>query len=117
MMRLLKDFSRRLFFWSPRQSWSSRYFSASGLPFHSNLPLSLSAFFPSTCPCKAAIGSLSPSMRSTCTNQRSLLFLIFSTTVSRAQAVPLFFSFLTFSSLYTPAYDSPQSAHLRHQQA
>src|SRR6218665_2710971 len=38
--------------------------------------------FPSTNPCKAAFGSLFPSIRSTCPNHCSLLFLIFCTTVS-----------------------------------
>src|SRR6218665_2831791 len=52
---------------------------------HPDLPLApLLLLFPSTCPCKASIGSLSFAIRSTCPNHRSLLFLIFSTTVSRA---------------------------------
>src|SRR6218665_1639572 len=34
MMRLLQDSSRPLCFWSLHQSWSSRYFSLSGLPWH-----------------------------------------------------------------------------------
>src|SRR6218665_2946869 len=58
------------------------------------------ASLPSTCPCKAAIGSLSPSIRSTCPNHCSLLILIFSTSVSQAPALLLFFfKFHTFSLL------------------
>src|SRR6218665_1688195 len=89
--------------------------------FRSSLTLSMQIFrlllFPSACPCKAAIGSLSPSIRSTCPNHRSLLFLIFSTTVSQAPSSSLvFFISDCFSS--TPAYDSPQpQALLHHQQS
>src|SRR6218665_3868757 len=92
--------------------------------FRFSLTLSIKIFLclpllllPCTCPCKAAIGSLSPSIRSTCPNHRSLLVLIFSTTVSRAPSSSLVF--LIFACFYsTPAAsDSSQSAHLCHQQS
>src|SRR6218665_3901017 len=77
--------------------------------FRSSLTLSTQIFlylpllpFPSTCPGKAVIVSLSPSIRSTCPNHRSLLFLIFSTTASRSPSFSLVFSFLTFSPLLLP---------------
>src|SRR6218665_3420963 len=54
------------------------------LSFRPSLTLSIQVFlylplllFPSTCPCKAAFGNLFPSVRSTCPNHCSLLFLIF----------------------------------------
>src|SRR6218665_2639990 len=104
-MRLLQDSSRPLCFWSLHQSWSSRCFFS----FRSSLTLSIQVFiclslllFPSTCPCKAAFGSLFCSILSTCPNHSyhcSLLFLIFCTTVSSAISSSLVCSFLTFSLL------------------
>src|SRR6218665_233871 len=49
--------------------------------FKSSLTLSIQVLllllFPSACPCKAAFGSLFPSICSTCPNHCSLLFLVF----------------------------------------
>src|SRR6218665_1334398 len=91
--------------------------------FRSSLALSSQIFlclplllFPSTCPCKAAIGRLSPAIRSTCPNHCSLLFLTFCTTVSRAPSSSLAFFISDFFSS-TPVHDVPQPAHLRHQQS
>src|SRR6218665_1611324 len=68
-------------------------------------------------PCKAEIGSLSSfSIRSTCPNRRSLLFLIFSTTVSRSPSSSLVFFISGFFSS-TSASDSPHPAQLCHQQS
>src|SRR6218665_57433 len=77
--------------------------------FRSSLTLSIQVFlslplllFPSTCPCKAAFGSLFSSILSTCPNHCSLLFLILCTTVSSAPSSSLVCSFLTFSLLLLP---------------
>src|SRR6218665_2967464 len=66
--------------------------------FRSSLTLSIQVIiclplllFPSTCPCKAAFGSPFSSIRSTCPNHCSLLFLIFCTTVSSAPSSSLVF--------------------------
>src|SRR6218665_220378 len=88
-------------------AWSSRCFSSSDLPLHcpsrSDIvhPIFLCLLlllFPSTCPCKAAIGSLSPSIRP---NHRRLLFLNFSTSVSRAPSSSLVFLISDFFFVYT----------------
>src|SRR6218665_954812 len=83
-MRLLQGSSRPLCFWSLHQSWLSRSFSPSGLPRHCpsrSCSASLCLSFHSHVHVKLRL-VVFPSIRSTYPNHRSILFLIFSATVS-----------------------------------
>src|SRR6218665_1989796 len=99
-MRLLQDSSGSLCFSSLHPILvNSMFFS-----FRSYLTLSIQVFlclplllFPYS-PCKDAFGSLFPSIRSTCSNHCSLLFLIFCITVSSA---PKLFSCLLISDVFS----------------
>src|SRR6218665_1161634 len=75
---------------------SSKSFLTLSIHLFLGLPLLLS---PLTCQCSAALGSLSPSILSTCPNHLSLLLLIFSITVSSAPSSSLVFSFRILSLL------------------
>ena len=80
------------------------------LLFKSSLTLSIHVFrclplllSPSTCPCRAAIGNLLLSILSTWPNHLSLLFCIFSTTVSSA---PNSFLVIVFLRDYISCYNN-----------